>query len=140
MYLGLRIFPPNPAPTLVCLFDVHSNFIFWRLRKRILIEITVKVGIPEFLKGVGRGLENHVEKLESEIGDLQKLLVTRTIRLKRLGIPCKDVRIIPSLYVYIIAFSTWELLGLVMLNVNFSEMRIALDLGFCVSPATNCLS
>ncbi|XP_047960358.1 uncharacterized protein LOC125205458 isoform X2 [Salvia hispanica] len=58
----------------------------------------VKVGIPEFLNGVGRGLGNHVEKLESEIGDLNKLLVTRTIKLKRLGIPCKDVREI-SLFV-----------------------------------------
>ncbi|KAL8027221.1 hypothetical protein ABFX02_14G081000 [Erythranthe guttata] len=54
----------------------------------------VKVGIPEFLNGVGRGLENHVVKLESEIGDLPKLLVTRTIKLKRLGIPCKDRKLI----------------------------------------------
>ncbi|PIN10006.1 hypothetical protein CDL12_17412 [Handroanthus impetiginosus] len=54
----------------------------------------VKVGIPEFLSGVGKGLENHVEKLESEIGDLQKLLVTRTLKLKRLGIPCKDRKLI----------------------------------------------
>ncbi|KAG5525475.1 hypothetical protein RHGRI_031953 [Rhododendron griersonianum] len=36
----------------------------------------VKVGIPEFLNGVGKGVETHVEKLESEIGDIQKLLVT----------------------------------------------------------------
>ncbi|KAK4406767.1 hypothetical protein Sango_0683200 [Sesamum angolense] len=50
----------------------------------------VKVGIPEFLIGVGKGLEKHVEKLESEIGGLEKLLVTRTIKLKRLGIPCQD--------------------------------------------------
>ncbi|XP_028104911.1 uncharacterized protein LOC114303937 isoform X1 [Camellia sinensis] len=49
----------------------------------------VKVGIPEFLKGVGKGVEAHVEKLESEIGDLPKLLVTRTLKLKKLGIPCK---------------------------------------------------
>ncbi|GER44004.1 hypothetical protein STAS_20879 [Striga asiatica] len=54
----------------------------------------VKVGIPEFLNGIGKGLENHVEKLESEIGDLHKLLVTRTIKLKRLGIPCKDRKLI----------------------------------------------
>ncbi|GMP63704.1 hypothetical protein CsSME_00025296 [Camellia sinensis var. sinensis] len=51
----------------------------------------VKVGIPEFLKGVGKGVEAHVEKLESEIGDLPKLLVTRTLKLKKLGIPCKHV-------------------------------------------------
>ncbi|XP_052193564.1 uncharacterized protein LOC127802000 isoform X1 [Diospyros lotus] len=51
----------------------------------------VKVGIPEFLNGVGKGVEAHVEKLESEIGDFQKLLVTRTLKLKKLGIPCKHV-------------------------------------------------
>nr|DAD33071.1 TPA_asm: hypothetical protein HUJ06_011922 [Nelumbo nucifera] len=49
----------------------------------------VKVGIPEFLNGVGRGVETHVAKLDAEIGDFQKLLVTRTLKLKKLGIPCK---------------------------------------------------
>ncbi|GAB4835668.1 hypothetical protein Ancab_000577 [Ancistrocladus abbreviatus] len=44
----------------------------------------VKVGIPEFLNGVGGGVETHVTKLETEIGDLNKLLVTRTLRLKKL--------------------------------------------------------
>ena len=53
--------------------------------------MTVKVGIPEFLHGIGQGVEAHVEKLESEFGDLQKLLVTRTLRLKKLEIPCKHV-------------------------------------------------
>lgn len=53
----------------------------------------MKVGIPEFLNGVGKGVETHVEKLESEIGDIQKLLVTRTLKLKKLGIPCKHVLI-----------------------------------------------
>ncbi|MFQ6627387.1 hypothetical protein Gotur_006053, partial [Gossypium turneri] len=48
-----------------------------------------KVGIPEFLNGVGHGVETHVAKLESEIGDFQKLLVTRTLKLKKIGIPCK---------------------------------------------------
>ncbi|KAA8536727.1 hypothetical protein F0562_029205 [Nyssa sinensis] len=51
----------------------------------------VKVGIPEFLNGVGKGVETHVQKLETEIGDFQKLLVTRTLKLKKLGIPCKHV-------------------------------------------------
>ena len=55
------------------------------------ILVTVKVGIPEFLNGVGKGVETHVAKLDAEIGDLQKLLVTRTLRLKKLGIPCKHV-------------------------------------------------
>ncbi|KAK7344283.1 hypothetical protein VNO77_13723 [Canavalia gladiata] len=54
----------------------------------------VKVGIPEFLNGVGNGVESHVAKLESEIGDFQKLLVTRTLKLKKLGIPCKHRKLI----------------------------------------------
>nr|XP_027107977.1 uncharacterized protein LOC113727815 isoform X1 [Coffea arabica] len=49
----------------------------------------VKVGIPEFLNGVGKGVEAHVQKLEAEIGDLQKLLVTRRWKLKNLDIPVK---------------------------------------------------
>lgn len=57
----------------------------------LLLLFTVKVGIPEFLTGVGKGAEKHVEKIESEVGDLQKLLVTRTLKLKKLGIPCKEV-------------------------------------------------
>ncbi|XP_009592617.1 uncharacterized protein [Nicotiana tomentosiformis] len=54
----------------------------------------VKVGIPEFLNGVGKGVETHVEKLESEIGDFSKLLVTRTLKFKKLGIPCKHRKLI----------------------------------------------
>ncbi|MBA0852995.1 hypothetical protein Goshw_012274 [Gossypium schwendimanii] len=54
----------------------------------------VKVGIPEFLNGVGHGVETHVAKLESEIGDFQKLLVTRTLKLKKIGIPCKHRKLI----------------------------------------------
>ncbi|XP_058077127.1 uncharacterized protein LOC131225593 isoform X2 [Magnolia sinica] len=54
----------------------------------------VKVGIPEFLTGIGRGVESHVPKLEAEIGDFQKLLVTRTLKLKKLGIPCKHRKLI----------------------------------------------
>ncbi|XP_010502068.1 PREDICTED: uncharacterized protein LOC104779413 isoform X1 [Camelina sativa] len=50
---------------------------------------SVKVGIPEFLSGIGGGVETHIAKLETEIGDLSKLLVTRTLRLKNFGIPCK---------------------------------------------------
>ncbi|XP_027343855.1 uncharacterized protein LOC113856295 [Abrus precatorius] len=54
----------------------------------------VKVGIPEFLNGIGKGVESHVAKLESEIGDFQNLLVTRTLKLKKLGIPCKHRKLI----------------------------------------------
>ncbi|KAJ6694445.1 hypothetical protein OIU85_005157 [Salix viminalis] len=51
----------------------------------------VKVGIPEFLNGIGKGVEAHVAKLESEIGDFHKLVVTRTLKLKKLGIPCQQL-------------------------------------------------
>ncbi|KAK9215709.1 hypothetical protein WN944_007715 [Citrus x changshan-huyou] len=54
----------------------------------------VKVGIPEFLNGIGKGVETHSAKLESEIGDFQRLLVTRTLKLKKLGIPCKHRKLI----------------------------------------------
>ncbi|GMG99785.1 hypothetical protein Nepgr_001625 [Nepenthes gracilis] len=54
----------------------------------------VKVGIPEFLNGVGGGVETHAAKLETEIGELHKLLVTRTLKLKKLGIPCKHRKLI----------------------------------------------
>ena len=54
----------------------------------------MKVGIPEFLKGVGKGVESYVEKLENGIGDFQKLLVTRTLKLKQLGVEsCKHVNV-----------------------------------------------
>ena len=51
----------------------------------------VKVGIPEFLSGIGGGVETHVARLEAELVDLSKLLVTRTLKLKKFGIPCKHV-------------------------------------------------
>ncbi|KAF3486169.1 hypothetical protein F2Q69_00056208 [Brassica cretica] len=54
----------------------------------------VKVGIPEFLSGIGGGVETHVARLEAELGDLSKLLVTRTLKLKKFGIPCKHRKLI----------------------------------------------
>ncbi|CAM8891677.1 unnamed protein product [Rhodiola kirilowii] len=54
----------------------------------------VKVGMPEFLSGIGKGVEAHVGKIETEIGDFQKLLATRTLKLKKLGIPCKQRKLI----------------------------------------------
>lgn len=57
----------------------------------------VKVGIPEFLQGIGKGVETHVAKLETEVGDFNKLLVSRTLKLKKLGIPCKHVSILNSI-------------------------------------------
>ena len=65
----------------------------WEISNCVLLVVVhaEKVGIPEFLNGIGKGVEAHVAKLESEIGDFQKLLVTRTLRLKKLGIPVKQV-------------------------------------------------
>ncbi|KAF4348676.1 hypothetical protein F8388_026089 [Cannabis sativa] len=59
------------------------------LMRAMLYNWVLKVGIPEFLNGIGKGVETHVAKLESEIGDFHKLLVTRTLKLKKLGVPCK---------------------------------------------------
>ncbi|XP_071735443.1 uncharacterized protein [Rutidosis leptorrhynchoides] len=46
----------------------------------------VKVGIPEFLNGIGNGVEQYADKLESEFGDLQNLLVARSMKLKKINI------------------------------------------------------
>nr|CAD1840082.1 unnamed protein product [Ananas comosus var. bracteatus] len=51
-------------------------------------------GDPGVPQGVGKGVEAHVAKLEAEIGDIQNLLVARTLRLKKLGIPCKHRKLI----------------------------------------------
>ncbi|KAI4301694.1 hypothetical protein L6164_034945 [Bauhinia variegata] len=72
---------PNPTPYSSRFFSKSTPY-------------AVKVGIPEFLNGIGNGVESHVAKLESEIGDFQKLLVTRTLKLKKLGIPCKHRKLI----------------------------------------------
>ncbi|MCL7024491.1 hypothetical protein MKW94_009922 [Papaver nudicaule] len=37
---------------------------------------TLKVGTPEFLHRIGKGVETHVDKIEAEIGDFHKLPVT----------------------------------------------------------------
>ena len=66
----------------------------------VMLWFVVKVGIPEFLNGIGKGVESHVAKLDSEIGDFQKLLVTRTLKLKKLGIPCKHVSHFPLCHSY----------------------------------------
>jgi hypothetical protein len=48
--------------------------------------------VVEFLNGVGKGVETHAAKLEEAVGgDLQRLLETRTLRLKKLGVPVKHV-------------------------------------------------
>lgn len=70
---------------------VSGDYGFWKF---LFASGAVKVGIPEFLNEVGKGVEQHVEKLDSEFGDLQKLLVARTIKLKRVGLKCQEVRIV----------------------------------------------
>ncbi|KAF8689458.1 hypothetical protein HU200_041780 [Digitaria exilis] len=56
-----------------------------------------KVGVVEFLNGVGKGVETHAAKVEEAVGgDLQRLLEARTLWLKKLGIPCKHRKLILS--------------------------------------------
>jgi hypothetical protein len=57
------------------------------------------------LNSVGKGVEAHAAKLEEAVGsDIQRLLEARTLRLKKLGIPCKHVRapisllVLPTVY------------------------------------------
>jgi hypothetical protein len=60
----------------------------------------------EFLNGVGKGVETHAAKLEEAVGgDLQRLLETRTLRLKKLGVPVKHVRL--PVPVFQIKHSLW---------------------------------
>ncbi|KAK9673378.1 hypothetical protein RND81_12G163800 [Saponaria officinalis] len=76
---------------------LSSSLVHHRVHSRLFSTSSpylVKVGIPEFLRGIANGVEAHVEKLESEFGDLQKLLVARTLRLKKLEIPCKHRKLI----------------------------------------------
>ncbi|XP_078158694.1 uncharacterized protein LOC144554249 [Carex rostrata] len=70
-------------------------------------EYEVKVGVSEFLRGIGRGVEGHVAKIEAEIGDVNKLLQTRTLRLKKLGIPCNHRKLILS-YAHKYRLGLWK--------------------------------
>ncbi|KAE8010348.1 hypothetical protein FH972_006723 [Carpinus fangiana] len=85
---------PHPTPGFSRFFSKSSLYV-------------EKVGIPEFLKGIGKGVESHVAKLESEIGDFQKLLVTRTWRLKDLKIPCQQRKLILR-YAYKYRLGLWR--------------------------------
>lgn len=51
---------------LVCLFCGGRI-----LEDEMLSLVALKVGIPELLSGVGKGVERHMEKLDSELGDLR---------------------------------------------------------------------
>lgn len=78
----------------VYIYTYYWRFFWWKSVSGFE-NFSVKVGIPEFLKGVGKGVETYAEKLETGIGDFQKLLVTRTLKLKQLGVEsCKHVIIL----------------------------------------------
>ncbi|GAA0138231.1 hypothetical protein LIER_00014 [Lithospermum erythrorhizon] len=83
----------TPAFNEISFFSSYPSSAFCNFSSKSTPYL-VKVGIPEFLNGIGKGVENHVGKLENEIGDLHKLLVTRTLKLKKLGIPCKHRKLI----------------------------------------------
>ncbi|KAF2560830.1 hypothetical protein F2Q70_00018632 [Brassica cretica] len=61
----------------------------------------------EFLSGIGGRVETHIPELETAIGDLLKLLVARTLRLKKFGIPCKHVSLITSLF-YCMVYTDYD--------------------------------
>ncbi|KAK4851488.1 hypothetical protein QYF36_015654 [Acer negundo] len=74
----------------ICILELVLRVVF----VVVVVVDAMRVWIPEFLNGIGKGVETHVPKLESEIGDFQRLLVTRTLKLKKLGIPCKHRKLI----------------------------------------------
>ncbi|KAJ7532230.1 hypothetical protein O6H91_14G078400 [Diphasiastrum complanatum] len=53
-----------------------------------------EIGVLDFLKSVGKGVDVHAEKIAKEVGGFQELLVTRTRALKKLGISCKQRKLI----------------------------------------------
>ncbi|KAL4578031.1 hypothetical protein LXL04_014146 [Taraxacum kok-saghyz] len=70
---------------LLSLLSSNSNSSIARFSSKANL-YPVKVGIPEFLNGIGNGVETYAEKLESEFGDLQNLLVARSMKLKKINI------------------------------------------------------
>uniref|UniRef100_A0A0D6QXN6 Small ribosomal subunit protein mS41 SAM domain-containing protein n=1 Tax=Araucaria cunninghamii TaxID=56994 RepID=A0A0D6QXN6_ARACU len=79
----LSRYPQNPS---LC------NAISRNISKRT--QYLEEVNIADFLKALGNGVEVHTEKLANEVGDLQQLLITRTLKLKKMGIPCKHRKLI----------------------------------------------
>lgn len=47
------------------------------------------IGVPEFLKSIGKGVEAYVDKIQKELPDLEQLLLVRRMKLKKIGVPCK---------------------------------------------------
>jgi len=52
-----------------------------------------ELGVQDFIKSI-KGVEAHADKVAQSIIGVPTLLQTRSSRLKKLGIPCKQVRII----------------------------------------------
>ncbi|BBN09327.1 hypothetical protein MPTK1_4g18890 [Marchantia polymorpha subsp. ruderalis] len=57
---------------------------------------SAEVGVQEFLKAVGKGVEAHAEKVANEYGSFSDFLQLRSGRLKKLGIPCQQRKLIMS--------------------------------------------
>ena len=95
---------------------------------------TVKVGIPEFLNGIGKGVEAHVEKLETEFGsDLQKLLVARTLKLKKLEIPCKHVSLsLHSLFPHSFFLNSFPALYELQIHLTFEMFDVLIIITSCL--------
>ncbi|KAF7044175.1 LOW QUALITY PROTEIN: hypothetical protein CFC21_053437, partial [Triticum aestivum] len=72
-------------------------------RRRSSGEILLRPALPSqgrrggVLERRREGVETHAAKGEEAVGgDLQRLLETRTLRLKKLGVPCKHRKLILS--------------------------------------------
>ncbi|KAL2631668.1 hypothetical protein R1flu_016354 [Riccia fluitans] len=53
-----------------------------------------EIGVQEFLKGVGKGVEAHADKVASEVPSFSDFLRLRSGILKKLGIPCQQRKLI----------------------------------------------
>jgi len=53
-----------------------------------------EIGVQDFLKAVGNGVESHADKVSQAIDSVSTLLQTRSGKLKGLGVPCKQRKMI----------------------------------------------
>jgi hypothetical protein len=66
--------------------DVHLLITF------AMTLVTIgEIGVQDFLKAVGNGVESHADKVSQAIDSVSTLLQTRSGKLKGLGVPCKQV-------------------------------------------------
>lgn len=52
--------------------------------------LVAEIGVQDFVKSI-KGVEVHADKVAQAIDGVPALLQTRSSRLKKLGIPCKQV-------------------------------------------------